>query len=681
MHQTKSGRVFFFLLAALLAGSWSYAELLYITVPQTDPGLQKSNVSVKLDKKDVPVSEFFAVDTAARTDEILHHAAGRRQYVLVFDLIYSKPEQLVQDRKTAAALIDKLGKEDLAAVAVLSRLYGIRFWSGLTNDRNKLYAALNAVGQDKVAGMVVGPDGNLYSENYNAASPAVELIPDPAFLQNVTAAQNPTDDKIKKKMQDPATSFISGISDLSYSLAGVQGPKFIVLLSPGFDTKGAKIHVDEKSFADSYVDAAIQDETYIQTSEEQRATEEQKRKSLQEQAFQATPAIQVEGIPDFVAGSFCSVIAISGGAPEYEFFKSLTDKTGGLYLRDEKDIASAADRIAQLGQKYYVIGFEGKREKQFRDLHSLKLEAGGKPLKSSDSWVPPRLFEQYTPAERHLRVSEAEYKNFNAPVQGQKFWSDFEYQQGPKITWFSQIPGPSMLKQDVEQFAMEAYGFFIDDSGHIVDFSQVPVRFDLKNKQLRERLNKAGVRVWSMVLGNKGAGTMRWILIDSQFGDTTTWSKPMEIQAKDLTTTNPFIPSTNFDWVIWPKPQDAQTRRGVQIQYPYAVGTDLFFPELNPDVKKDETDKVIYFRIYNKLPESKNPPIHMFLVDNAGKQTEIQQFALMQKPKELEQGGMELFWKLTAVPDVPPGTYTLKVNIRDAINMKDVVREMPLEIR
>ena len=681
MRQTKSARVFFFLLAALFAGSWSFAEMLYVTVPQTDPGLQKSNVSVKLDKKDVPVSEFFPVDTASRTAEMLHHPAGRRQYVLVFDLIYSKPEQLVQNRKTAVALIEKLGKEDLAAVAVLSRLYGIRYWSGLTNDRNKLYAALNAVGQDKVPGMIIGPDGNLYSESYNASSPDIELISDQAFQQNVTTAQNPSDEKQKKKLQDPASSFITGISDLSYSLAGVQGPKFIILLSPGFDTKGQKIKMDEKGFVDSYVDSAIQQSEYISTPEEQRAQEEQKRKQMQDQSFQASPVVQVEGIPEFVSGAYCSVIAVSGGAPEYDFFKSLTDKTGGLYLRDEKDIASAADRIAGLSQKYYVIGFEGKREKQFRDLHSLRLDASGKTLKTSDSWVPPRMYDQYTPAERHLRVSEAEYKNFSNPAEGQKFWADFEYQQGPKITWFSQIPGPSMLKQDVDQFAMEAYGFFFDDSGHIVDFSQVPVRFDLKNKQLRERLNKAGVRVWSVLLGNKGSGTMRWILVDSQFGDTTTWSKPIEIQAKDLTTTNPFIPSTNFDWVIWPKPQDAQTRRGVQIQYPYAVGTDLFFPELNPDVKKDETDKVIYFRIYNKLPESKNPPIHMFLVDNAGKQTEIQQFALMQKPKDLEQGGMELFWKLTAVPDVPPGNYTLKVNVRDAINMKDVVREMPLEIR
>ena len=681
MLQTRSVRVFYFFLAALFAGSLCFAETFYVTVPQPEgAALQQSDISLKLDKKPVPVTEFFAVDAASRTPQILSHPAGRRQFVLVFDLIYSKPEQLVLDRNVAKTLVDKLGKEDLAAVAVFSRLYGLRFWSGLTNDRDKLNAAMNAIGLEKSPGMILGPDGNLYPENFSTSTTKIELIPDAQFLQNVTAALTPPDEKTKKKLQDPATMFITGLSNLSYALAGVEGPKTIVLLSPGFDAKGAKITMEEKGFADAYTDAAIQQEEYLGNVEDTRAKEEAQRKQEREKALNTSPTVQVEGIPDFVAGSSCNVVTVSAGSPEYDFFKDLTTKTGGIYLRDEKDPAAMVDRITGLNQKYYVVGFEGKREKQFHELHSLKVEAGSKQLNGVGSYVPPRTFDQYGPVDRHLHVSEAEYKNFNAPAAGQKFWADFVYQQGPKVTWFSQMPGASILKQDVDQFALEAYGFFIDNNGEIVDFSQVPVRFDLKNKQLRDRLNKAGVKVWGMVLGHKGPGTVRWVLVDSQFGDTTTWTAPVDIQDADLTTSYPFFPATNFDWLIWPKPQDAQTRRGVQIQYPYSLGADLFFPELNPDVAKSDTDKVVYFRIYNKLP-GKNPPIHMFLVDSAGKQTEIQQFALMQKPKELEQGGMELFWKLMAMPDVPPGSYKLQVNIRDDVKKKDVVREMPLEIK
>lgn len=682
MPQSSFSRLILFLATALLAGTWASSETLYFTVPEKDAGaIQSSDLTLKLDKKPVAITDFLSVDVSARTPEILAHPGARRNYILVFDLIFSKPEEIVKARRAASALLDRIGKDDLATVVVLSRTTGLRFWSGLTADRGKLNSALNAIGLDKVPGTILGPDGNLYSDTFAPAANTVELISDDLFLKNVTAAQAPPDEKEKKKLQDPATMFILEFSDLAYTLTGIAGRKNVILFSPGFDTKGAKIKVEDTSFADSYVNSAISEPEYLGTVEEQRAQEESDRRSEQERSRNANPVVQVDGIPEFVVGTNTSVVSVSPGAQAYDFFKDLTTKTGGLYLRDEAEVAAAADKILGLDSKFYVIGFEGRREKQFRDLHSLKIESGQKVLNPSGSYVPPRSFDQYTPLEKRLHVSQAQYENFGAVVAGQKFWADFSFQQGPRITTFSQLPGQAILKQDVDQFAMEAYGFFLDKAGNVIDFSAVPVRFDLKNKQLRERLNKAGLRVWSIVMGQKGPGTIRWVLVDSQFGDTTTWSLPVDFQDSQLTTTFPFIPSTNFDWVVWPKPQDSQTRRGVQLQYPYALGQDLFFPELNPDIRKDDKDKVIYFKIYNRLPESKNPPIHMFLVDSSGKQTEIQQFALMQKPKELEQGGMELFWKLVAMPDVPPGSYLLQVNIRDAINKKDVIREMPLEIK
>jgi hypothetical protein len=46
----------------------------------------------------------------------------------------------------------------------------------------------------------------------------------------------------------------------------------------------------------------------------------------------------------------------------------------------------------------------------------------------------------------------------------------------------------------------------------------------------------------------------------------------------------------------------------------------------------------------------------------------------------VDHGGMELFWKLLAIPDVPPGSYYLKVQIRDTVRNKVVERQVPIEI-
>ncbi len=652
------------------------ADSMYIAVVDS-ASAKKEDIAVKLDKKDVAISDFVAVDTSSRTPEILSHPGGRRQYLLLFDLLNSKPENIVEARKLTSVFLEKLGPDDLVAVAEIGMKTGMRLLSGFTADRNKTNAGLNAIGLEKIDGVLQGPDGNLYPLQFSAQAQTVALIPEDKFLANATAGTAADD---KKKM-DPGSLFITAFSDLAYSLASVDGRKNIILFSPGFDTKGAKIDVSEKSFFENYESASITDDTYIGTTEEERAKEEQKRKAEREQPA-AGPMVQVEGIPEFVAGTFTSVLMISPIGQEFDFFKKLTAANHGLYLREGKDPAAAVDQILSVDSKFLVIGFDGKTEKEFKKAHDLKIAVAGRDIPIS-AWVAPHAYPQYKPIERQFHVSQATYKNYLAPTDGERFWADFTFQQGQAhVPVFAQLSGTELIKKDIPELALEFYSFLIDEHGTIVDFAAIPVRMDLKNKQLRDRLTDAGVKVWNQLLSTQGPAKVRCILIDSVFGDTTTYTSPMEMQSANLTTTYPFFPSTNLNWVIWPKPSDTQSKRGVQLQYPYSMGADqMFFPDLAPSLKKAESGQVVYFKIYNKPAGSKNPPIKLQLLDQSGKSTDIEQFALLQKPKDLEQGGMELFWKLQAIPDVPPGTYQFRVNIKDSATNKDVVRTIPMLIQ
>lgn len=654
------------------------ADPRYITIVDS-AAAKKENVAIKLDKKDVAISDFIVVDTSNRTPEILSHPGGRRQYLLLFDLLNSKPENIVEARKITSVFLEKLGSNDLVAVAEIGKKTGLRLLSGFTTDRNKINAGLNAIGLEKIDGVVQGPDGNLYALQFSPQSQTVALIPEDKFLANVTAGIA-VDEKNKV---DPGSLFVTAFSDLTYSLASVDGRKNIILFSPGFDTKGAKIEVSETSFFENYESASIRDDTYLGTTEEERAKEEERRKAEREKAAAAPgPMVQVEGIPEFVAGTFSSVQMISPIGQEFDFFKKLTAANHGLYLREVKDPAAAVDQILSADTKFMVIGFDGKTEKEFKKAHDLKVVVGGRDIPVA-GWVAPHAYPQFKPIERQLHVSQALYKNYLAPTNGERFWADFTLQQGQAhVPVFAQLSGTELIKKDIPELALEFYSFLIDEQGTIVDFAAIPVRMDLKNKQLRERLTSTGVKVWNQLLATQGPAKVRCILIDSVFGDTTTYTSPMEIQSADLTTTYPFFPSTNLNWVIWPKPSDSQSKRGVQLQYPYSMGADqMFFPDLTPSLKKGESGQVVYFKIYNKPVGGKNPPITLQLLDQSGKSTEIEQFALLQKPKDLEQGGMELFWKLQAIPDVPPGTYQFRVNIKDSAKNKDVVRTIPMLIQ
>ncbi|MCI0616171.1 hypothetical protein L0244_24580, partial [bacterium] len=478
-----------------------------------------------------------------------------------------------------------------------------------------------------------GPDGNLYPLQFSTQAQTVALIPEDKFLSNVTAG-TAADDKNK---MDPGSLFVTAFSDLAYSMASVDGRKNIVLFSPGFDAKGAKIEVSETNFSDQYVDVSIADDTYLGTSEEQRAKDEQQRKKEREQEQErrlSGPLVQIEGIPEFVAGTFTSVQMISPVGQEFDFFKKLTTRNNGLYLRAVKDPAAAVSQILSADSKFMVIGFEGKTEKEFKKAHDLKIAVAGRDIPVA-AWVAPHAFPQYKLLERQLHVSQATYKNYLAPKAGERFWADFTFQQGQAhVPVFAQLSGTELIKKDIPELALEFYSFLIDEQGTIVDFAAIPVRMDLKNKKLREQLTQAGLKVWNQLLATQGPAKVRYVLIDSVFGDTTTYTSPMEIQSADLTTSYPFFPSTNLNWVIWPKPSDTQSKRGVQLQYPYSMGTDqMFFPDLTPSLKKTESGQVVYFKIYNKPAGSKNPPIKLQLLDQSGKSTEIEQFALLQKPK------------------------------------------------
>ncbi len=480
------------------------AETMYVTVLDSGAS-KKEDVSLKLDKKDASVSDFMVVDVSNRTPEVLMHPAGRRQYLLLFDLLHSKPEEMVQARNFSTTFLDKLGKDDLVAVAEVGIKTGLRFLSGFTADRNKINAGLNSLGLEKLDGVLQGPDGNLYSLQFTPQAHSIALIPEDKFVANVTTGIAVEE----KKKLDTVSMFISALSDLSYSMASVEGRKNIILFSPGFDTKGAKIQVSEENFSDKYVDSSIRDDTYIDTPEEERLKAEEQRKKERE-AVPSGPGVQVEGIPEFVAGTFTAVQMISPIGQEFDFFKKLTANNGGLYLRQVQDAAAAADQILSVDKKYVVIGFDGKTEREFKKAHDLKIMSSGRDVPVMGGWVAPRPFAQYTQMERRLHLSEAIYKNYDPPTAGERFWSDVVFQEGqPRVPVFAQLSGTELVKKDIDNLALEFYSFLIDANGAIVDFSAIPVRMDLKNKQLRERLNQSGVKVWSQLLANKGPGIVR----------------------------------------------------------------------------------------------------------------------------------------------------------------------------
>jgi hypothetical protein len=646
-----------FFAVAILAVLPISAENGYVSIVPKDDGplLEQNQVKLEIEGKEIPIQEFFFVDTAHPKPRTLMHPAGRRQYVILVDLIFSDLESIVQARKWADELVQKANKHDLFALAGITRLDGLKWYCRFTSDRNQIAAGWNAIGREKPTGVVLGPEGNFYSAQFEPNA-SIRLISDADFrqrLMTLAAAAPP-------KEEDRFIA-VQGLVDLAELLSTIEGRKNLILFSPGFDTKGLSLNLDlgkrkRKSTKDT-AETPSDPTSYDSITNSFRNIEEVAQAGPNKRPRQVGPEV----LQDVFAGVDCHVFAVSPDENKNGLYENLVSKTAGVYYQGNFDPV----QVLNTDRVYYIAGWASNIEVE-KALNSLKIGAGERSISSSEKWMEPKPSHEYTNDEKQTSIAEAIFKDYSQPSETEHFWVDFYFEDGQnKIPVFAQVSGHSILQNKAESKTLEFYGYVLDADQSIIDSFSSIVEIDLKNDKLKERLQKTGLKVWNVLQGNQKPMLVRWIIIDSEIGRVVTHSMPIDVKESELTMSNPFIPATNFDWIIWPKPNEAETRRGVQVKYPYNMGQDYFFPDLTPGVAKGDKSRVVYFKLYNLLPESPNPPVRFHLLDAGGKAVEVQQFQLLQKPRALEHSGMELFWSVNSFPEVPPGPYKFRVDVID----------------
>jgi hypothetical protein len=657
------------------------AESAYLTFVEPESGatLQKTNVSLVVEKTAVNVDELLYVDTTKPSPDILYKPAARRYFVLLFDLIFNSPDELLQARKAAEAFLSKVGKDDLVAVAWIGPKDGLKWSCAFTTDRDKIITGMNLLGQDKPKTMLKGPDGNFYSQQFSATPKPVVLVDEPTFLQTMKGISVPD----AKKREDLTPLVLQGLVDTGFLLGTIDGRKNILFFTNGFDTSGLSVDLglqdkaprkgqqetsDQPSAEHKDLDTVIDVQT-IQQENEKAAAGPVRHKQ-----------VGVEALPDLLQGADAHFHIFHSGEKEFGFLKDLSEKTQGSYSHQTTDVSAWVEKTLASDQTFYVVGWTPNLA-TLKHLNTIKMEVAGKKISAAEKWLARKLYSEYSPAEKEMHIAASMYTDYGA-AGAERFWNDFVFENDvSKIVSFVQMDGSDIIKNKPAKMATyELYSFTMNHDQSTSDFSSNQLELDLANKTLNERLSKTGIKVWNVLLGSKDTNAVRCVLVHSQTGDTISRSVPMQIADSELTMSCPFFPALNFDWILWPKPDQDVSKRGIPVHFPYNVDQNYFFPDLTPHVKKSETGRVFYVKFYNILPESKNPPISIFLVDSSGKSTEIQQFALLRKPNAVDHGGMELFWKLLVIPDVPPGSYNLKVQIRDTMHNKVVERQVPIEI-
>ncbi len=80
--------------------------------------------------------------------------------------------------------------------------------------------------------------------------------------------------------------------------------------------------------------------------------------------------------------------------------------------------------------------------------------------------------------------------------------------------------------------------------------------------------------------------------------------------------------------------------------------------------------------MYNFTPGEKYPAVKLRIVGENGNSTEIQKFGLMQQPRLILGGGIEVFWTIDSVPELTRGNYRFQVDVTDSMQGKSVIRDV-----
>ena len=166
--------------------------------------------------------------------------AARRHFLLLFDLSFSQPENVVAARQAARQLvIERLHPSDLVAVATYSQLGGYRMLLGFTPDRNQADLAISTLGVAKLFEAANDPLALLMGEYEGTAPGRAGDGPAAVADRMVAEAMQEFSRRMGRRDRQREQARIGALSrsleGLGRLLGTVEGRKHVVYLSEGFD--------------------------------------------------------------------------------------------------------------------------------------------------------------------------------------------------------------------------------------------------------------------------------------------------------------------------------------------------------------------------------------------------------------------------------------------------------------
>jgi VWFA-related protein len=646
-------------------------------------GLKAEDFEVYDGRTRQALTGFHAVDLAAPAAQrsAAVPLAGRRQFLLFFDLAFSDPKSVVKARAAARELVLKgLSPGDLVGVATYSAARGPQLVLGLTSDRRQVDSALSSLGTvhpdraDDPLRLVMGHGNGSGGDSRQLSGPSQEA--DAAHIDALSTDLGTEQATLNRESNRSArrasiTALTRAYSGLARTLAAIPGRKQVVYFSEGFDS--TLVTGSVPSFTDRPEESPIYGQLPdpgVGTSDPHLENSDQNFGNTQainalekmlEELRRADCVIQAVDLGGLRAGGEQQVTRTAGKDSLF----AMAHGTGGELFEGSNDLSSAMSGLLQRTSLTYVLLFQPDKVKPDGAYHKLRVELKNAPrgtrVAFRPGWYAPRPYRQLNPMEKLFEASSklmggAESGSIPSTVLAAPFRAgDRAY-----VPVLIEVDGPALLADKPQGvLPVEVYVYALGADGAIQDFLFQALGLDLAKAE--PALRQGGLKFFGHLDLPAGEYSVRTLIRNGATGAYSLRLAPLTVPA--FATAGPVLLPPLFPdaaanrWLII-----REAQRGAQVAYPFMARRQPFVPSTRPALAAGQEIAVALLG-YNLAAGDLKAEARVTTPD--GKETGTESGGVL-RVLDREKGLGGAPDRLTATfkpPKLPPGEYLLRVTL------------------
>src|SRR5262245_15437189 len=394
-------------------------------------GLTANDFEVFDGRKKVPITGFEVLDLAVSAPagaaaEAQIPASARRHFLMLFDLTFSEPSALAKARDAAKDVVKSLHPTDLVAVATYSSIQGPQLVLGFTPDRQQIVTAVDTLGLPKLFNRTPDPLRLVLTDALVAAQQGsqgrqgqgadVRAAVDAEIIDTLKTVSIVSSRAEKSVQQQIVRNLTSAFADLAHLMGEVEGRKYVVFLSEGFDSSlvtgsGSSGSNAGQNDLNTLVDQAGSTEqvttpTFGTGSDDQYGdtrTQNAVEKMLEE-FRRADCQIQAVNIGGLRAPAELGLEHTNGK----ESLLNMAKSTGGEFYENFNNLKDAMGQMLRRTGVTYVLSFQPEDLKLDGGFHKLRVEiknARGARVVHRPGYYAPRPYKDQPPLQRLLETA------------------------------------------------------------------------------------------------------------------------------------------------------------------------------------------------------------------------------------------------------------------------------------